>query len=210
VKGRLFDKTLTLAAAGFYYDYNNQQLQDTRPGPVSFLVNAPKSKIYGVETEATWHVVPDFTLRGSFGYLHATYSQLFLQNTNLAGNKLPFAPTWTAQAGFDWIFAHVGGGAVALSPQINYVSQQYFSPFNDVNAVGSAQENSELSQAAFTKVDVSLAWTREHWLVRTWSNNLFNKAVYEYGLDLRGAGFPYNFLVPSTPRTFGVSARYSF
>jgi len=66
VKGRLFDKTLTLAAAGFYYDYSNQQLQDTRPGPVSFLVNAPKSKIYGVETEATWHVVPDFTLRGSF------------------------------------------------------------------------------------------------------------------------------------------------
>jgi len=210
VKGRLFDKTLTLAAAGFYYDYNNQQLQDTRPGPVSFLVNAPKSKIYGVETEATWHVVPDFTLRGSFGYLHATYSELFLQNTNLAGNKLPFAPTWTGQAGFDWIFAHVGDGAVALSPQISHVSKQYFSPFNDVNAVGSAQENSELAQAAFTKVDASLTWTREHWLVRAWSNNLFDKAVYGYGLDLRGAGFPYNFLVPSTPRTFGVSARYSF
>jgi len=62
----------------------------------------------------------------------------------------------TAQAGFDWIFAHVGGGAVALSPQINHVSKQFFSPFNDVNAVGSAQENSELSQAAFTKVDASL------------------------------------------------------
>ena len=33
---------------------------------------------------------------------------------------------------------------------------------------------------------------------------------YSYGLDLRGAGFPYNFLVPSTPRTFGISGRYSF
>jgi iron complex outermembrane receptor protein len=29
-------------------------------------------------------------------------------------------------------------------------------------------------------------------------------------LDLRGAGFPYNFLGPSTPRTFGISGRYSF
>jgi iron complex outermembrane recepter protein len=47
-------------------------------------------------------------------------------------------------------------------------------------------------------------------LIRAWSNNLFDREVYSYGLDLRGAGFPYNFRVPSTPRTFGVSARYSF
>jgi iron complex outermembrane receptor protein len=210
IKGRIFDNSLTLAAAAFYYDYTNQQLQDTRPGPVAFLVNAPKSKIYGLEAESTWRVIPDFTARASFGYLHATYSELSLQDTNLAGNRLPFAPTLTAQAGFDWIFVHIGGGALTLSPQVNYVSKQYFSPFNDVNAAGSAQDNSELSQAGYSKVDASLAWTKDHWLVRAYSNNVFDKAVYSYGLDLRGAGFPYNFLVPSTPRTFGVSARYSF
>jgi len=148
LKGRLLDKSLTFAAAAFYYDYSNQQLQDTRPGPVSFLVNAPKSKIYGAESEATWHVVPTLTLRGAFGYLHATYSELSLQNTNLAGNTLPFAPTWTAQAGFDWTFAEVGGGALTLSPKINYVSRQFFSPFNDTNAAGTGQENSELEQGA--------------------------------------------------------------
>ena len=210
LKGRLLDKSLTFAAAAFYYDYSNQQLQDTRPGPVSFLVNAPKSKIYGAESEATWHVVPALTLRGAFGYLHATYSELSLQNTNLAGNTLPFAPTWTAQAGFDWTIAEVGGGALTLSPKINYVSRQFFSPFNDTNAAGTGQENSELEQGAFTKVDASLSWTRDKFLIRAWANNLFDREVYSYGLDLRGAGFPYNFRVPSTPRTFGVSARYSF
>ncbi len=50
MKGRYFGM-LTLSAAGFYYDYKNQQVQDTRPGPVSFLVNAPKAEVYGAEAE---------------------------------------------------------------------------------------------------------------------------------------------------------------
>jgi iron complex outermembrane recepter protein len=210
LKGRALDKKLTFATAAFYYDYDNQQLQDTRPGPVAFLVNAPKSKIYGVESEATWKIIPALTLRASFGYLHATYSELSLQGTDLAGNTLPFAPTWTAQAGLDWNIVSVGGGQLTFSPSANYVSRQFFSPFNDSNAVGSPQDNSELQQGAYTKVDASLSWTRDKLQIRAWSDNLFNREVFSYGLDLRGAGFPYNFLVPSTPRTYGLNARYSF
>ncbi len=209
-KGRFFDRSLNASAAIFYYDYTNQQLQDTRPGPVSFLVNAPKSDVYGAEAETTYRVIPAFTLRGSFGYLHATYKELTLQGTDLAGNTLPFAPTWTGQLGFDWNIVNIAGGELALSPTANYVSRQYFSPFDTVNAVGSAQDNSELQQGSYSKVNASLNWTRDHILVRAWVDNLFDRQVYTYGLDLRGAGFPYNFLVPSTPRTFGISGRYSF
>src|SRR5882757_1605423 len=210
LKGRALDKKLTFAAAAFYYDYDNQQLQDTRPGPVAFLVNAPKSKIYGVESEATWKIIPALMLRASFGYLHATYSELSLQGTDLAGNTLPFAPTWTALAGLDWNIVSVGGGQLTFSPSANYVSRQFFSPFNDANAVGSPQDNTELQQGAYTKVQASLSWTRDKLQVRAWSDNLFNREVYSYGLDLRGAGVPYNFLVPSTPRTYGLNVRYSF
>jgi len=173
-------------------------------------VNAPKSKIYGVESEATWKIIPALMLRASFGYLHATYSELSLQGTDLAGNTLPFAPTWTALAGLDWNIVSVGGGQLTFSPSANYVSRQFFSPFNDTNAVGSPQDNTELQQGAYTKVQASLSWTRDKLQVRAWSDNLFNREVYSYGLDLRGAGFPYNFLVPSTPRTYGLNVRYSF
>ena len=209
-KGRFLDHSLTASAAIFYYDYSNQQLQDTRPGPVAFLVNAPKSQVYGAEAEATYRVVPAVTLRGSFGYLHATYKELTLQDTDLAGNRLPFAPTWTGQLGFDWNIVNIAGGALLLSPTANYVSREYFSPFDTINAPGTAQDNSELQQGSYSKVNASLNWTRDKILVRAWVDNLFDREVYSYGLDLRGAGFPYNFLVPSTPRTFGVSGRYSF
>jgi iron complex outermembrane recepter protein len=209
-KGRFFDRRLTLAAAGFYYDYANQQVQDTRPGPVSFLVNAPKSESYGGEVEATFAVTSNLILNGSLGLLHAKYKELVLQGTDLAGNDLPFAPHVTLQGGFDWTPGRIAGGAVTLSPTVNYVSHQYFSPFNALNAVGSAQDNAELQQKAYAKVNASLTWRRDRVMLRAWVDNLTNAKVLGYGLDLRGAGFPFNFLVPEGPRTFGADVSVSF
>jgi outer membrane receptor protein involved in Fe transport len=210
VKGRFFDRRLTLAAAAFYYDYRNQQVQDTRAGPVSFLVNAPKSQIYGLDGEATLRITPDLSLNGSLGLLHAEYQSLVLQGTNLAGNTLPFAPKVTAQLGFDWRIATVAGGDLRLTPTVSYFGQQYFSPFDAINAPGSGQVNAELQQKAYALANASLTWTRGRVTLRLWSNNLFDAKVLGYGLDLRGAGFPYNFLVPDPPRTFGAQARLAF
>jgi len=209
-KGRFLDQTLTLAAAFFYYDYQNQQVQDTRAGPVSFLVNAPSSKIYGGELEATYRALPNLSFNGSIGLLHSEYDQLTLQNTNLSGNDLPFSPHVTLQAGLDWVVGNLGDGDVTFSPSLNFVSHQYFSPFNTVNAAGSAQDNAELQQGAYTKVNAALVWRDDDYSVRLWANNLFNEKVLGYGLDLRGAGFPFNFLVPEAPRTFGIEARVRF
>ncbi|HEX7759723.1 MAG TPA: TonB-dependent receptor [Caulobacteraceae bacterium] len=209
-KGRFFDRRLTLAIAGFYYDYRNQQVQDTRAGPVSFLVNAPKSRIYGAEVEAVLRVSPALSLNGAVGLLHATYQQLTLQGTNLAGNDLPFAPHVTLQGGFDWRVASLAGGDLTFSPSVNYVSHQFFSPFDAKNVAASAQVNGELQQKAYAKVNAVLAWRRDNLTLRAWVDNLFDAKTLGYGLDLRGAGFPYNFLVPTAPRTFGVDARVSF
>lgn len=205
LKGRFMDNRLTLSSAVFYYDYSNQQVQDLRAGPVSFLVNAPKSEVYGGEVEFGFWASPDFRFNGSFGYLNATYKELTLQGVNLAGNDLPFAPKVTAQLGFDWTFAQIGGGDLTLSPTVSYFSRQYFSPFNEKNAAGTGQVNSELQQDAYAKVNAALAWTRGDLTVRAFVNNAFEEETYSYGLDLRGAGFPFNFLVPSAPRTYGVS-----
>lgn len=210
VKGRFLNNALTLSAAGFYYDYSNQQVQDTRPGPVSFLVNAPKSEVYGGEVEATLRAAKGFVINASGGYLRATYKDLTLQNTDLSGNDLPFAPRWTATAGFDWTIFDTGADSLTFSPVVNYFSRQFFSPFNDTNAAGTGQVNSELQQKRYAKVNATLAWTHGPVQIRGWINNAFNRKVYTYGLDLRGAGFPYNFLIPGTPRTYGVSARFSF
>ncbi|WP_294138304.1 TonB-dependent receptor [Sphingomonas sp.] len=209
VKGRYFGM-LTLSAAGFYYDYNNQQVQDTRPGPVSFLVNAPKAEVYGGEVEARLRVSPALTFTAAGGYLHSTYKDLTLQGTNLDGNDLPFAPRFTAQGGVDLTLFKNGTNGLTVSPSVAYFSRQYFSPFNDVNAAGTGQLNSELKQGSFAKVNLTAALTIDRFTFKAFANNLLDRKTYAYGLDLRGAGFPYNFLVPAAPRTYGGSVRVAF
>ncbi len=206
-KGRFFDHRLSIAAAGFFYDYQNQQVQDLQPGPIGFLVNAPKSQVYGAELEATWRVIPALTLNGSVGYLHSEYRQLVLQNTDLAGNQLPFAPSWTLQGGFDWTMAKFAGGDLVLSSLFNYYSHQYFSPYDDINAAGTTQNNYDLQQNGYAKVNASLTWRRDNLQIKAWVDNLTNTKSLAYGLDLRGAGFSYNYLVPANPRTFGGTIR---
>lgn len=209
-KGRAGGRLLTYAVSAFYYDYTNQQLQDTRAGPVSFLVNAPKSQVYGLEAETTLRPVDGLRIDASLGLLHSQYKRLTLQGADLSGNRLPFAPSVTAQLGFEWDMLQVGGGTLTFAPNMAYSSRQFFSPFNEENAPGTPQLNRELQQGANAKVNASLSWTSEAITVRAFANNLFNRETYGYGLDLRGAGFPYNFLVPAAPRTYGASVRYSF
>ncbi|ALJ12099.1 TonB-dependent receptor [Sphingopyxis macrogoltabida] len=209
-KGRLADNRLTYSAAAFYYDYSKQQLQDLRPGPVGILVNAPKSEVYGAELETNWRASDALTLNLAVGYLHATYKELVLQGADIAGNDLPFAPRWTAQAGADIRLFDTGDAKLTFSPNVAYFSRQFFSPLNEVNAPGTGQQNAELQQGSYAKVNATLALEIGRFTVKGFINNAFNRKTYAYGLDLRGAGFPYPFLVPAAPRTFGGSVRVTF
>ena len=210
LKGRALDRRLTYALSAFYYDYSNQQLQDTRPGPVSFLVNAPSSEVYGIELETSLAATGSFRIEASLGWLQSRFKQLVLQGTDLSGNRLPFAPKLTAQFGFQWDMVQIGAGQLTFAPTVVYSSQQFFSPFNADNAAGTPQNNAELQQGANAKVNMGLSWSDDRFTIRAFVDNLFDRETYGYGLDLRGAGFPYNFLVPALPRTFGISARMDF
>lgn len=153
---------------------------------------------------------PTLTLNAAAGYLHSTYKSLTLQNTVLDGNDLPFAPRFTAEGGSDLSLFRNGNDGLTISPSIGYFSRQYFSPFNGTNAVGSSQNNRELQQEGYAKINLTAALTTGRVTFKAFASNLLNARVYAYGLDLRGGGFPYNFLIPSTPRTYGGSIRVAF
>lgn len=210
LKGKFIDDRLTLTASGFYYDYKNQQLQDLRENAVAVLVNAPKSEIYGAEVEAVLRPADWLTINASGGYLHTEYEELTLKGIDLSGNRLPFAPEFTAQGGFDLSLYRSDDGALVFTPSVAYFSQQWFSPFNGTNAPASGQINAELQQRAYAKVNAQIAWTIGNITFKGFVDNVFDQQNYVYGLDLRASGFPYNFLVPSLPRTYGGSVRIVF
>lgn len=201
LKGRFLDGALSLAAAAFYYDYTNQQIQD-QIGPVAFLRSAGGSTLKGFEIESTIRFSPKASFNGSVGYTDSKYDELTLQGVVLDGNKLPFAPALTASGRFDLTVDGIAGGQVTLSPGITYTSSQWFTPYNNALNYGI------LRQGAYAIVDATVEWKNGPWSVRVWGKNLANQNAYSYGVNLSSFGFQY-FNV-NQPRTFGVAVRRTF
>src|SRR3546814_20630062 len=68
-KQELFDRSVLLTGAGFYYDYRNKQLRgffDHPPfGTVFALDNVPKSTVKGGELAIVWRPDEGLNLRGA-------------------------------------------------------------------------------------------------------------------------------------------------
>jgi len=200
-KGRFLDGALSLAAAAFYYDYTNQQLQDI-VGPVIFLRSAGGATVKGAELEATARLSPAVTLSGSIGYSDGKFAQLSLQGIDLSGNRLPFVPKITASARADLRLGKLAGGEITVSPSLTYSSSHWFTPYN------AALGNATLLQDGFAIVDLVAEWSNGPWSARLWGKNIFQKEYYSYASNL--STFGYNFFIQGQPRTFGVSVRRTF
>jgi len=200
-KGRFLDGSLILTAAGYYYDYTNQQIQDV-VGPVAYLRSAGRSTLKGGELEATARFSPRLSFSGSIGYTDSQYDKLTLQGIDLKGNKLPFTPKVTANARFDYTAAEIAGGEIVVSPSVTYTSSQYFTPYNTVAGYGPDR------QGAYAIVDAVVEWKKGPWAVRGWAKNLTNKGVFTYGQNF--AAFGYYYFNVNQPRTYGIAVRRTF
>src|SRR3546814_15644242 len=73
LKTDLFDGRAHLNLAAFYYDYKDKQVigRALFPpfGPQGVLVNVPKSRIFGIDTDLTVRPPRDLTLTGAVTYL---------------------------------------------------------------------------------------------------------------------------------------------
>jgi outer membrane receptor protein involved in Fe transport len=201
IKSEFANRMVTLNLSAFHNGYRNQQLQEL-VGAVSYLRNAGRSTLRGAEAELTLRPVASLTLSGSIGYLDATYDRLTLSGFVLDGNRLPFAPEWTANANANWRFARLGGFDISANATIVYTDFQYFSPFNETNGNGTLSQDANIITNGQLRIDDGDRY------LSLWVRNLFEKKVYVYGLDVRSLG--YNYLVQNNPRTFGLRAGLRF
>ncbi len=185
--------------AAFNYSYTNQQFLDFENG-VQTLRNAGKSKIYGLELTATLQATDRLVANLGVGLLHATYEQLSLGGVNLAGNRLPSAPQQTANAALDYDVWSGGGSRVRAHYDGNYVSKQYFEPFND----------NRLDQGGYMLHNgrVSLEFGGGRQEVGLYGKNLLNKEYATYSVNLDG--WNAKFFFRGLPRTYGLDYKYKF
>ncbi|WP_371422655.1 TonB-dependent receptor [Tardiphaga sp.] len=202
VKTQFWDRRITLNAAGFYYDYKNQQFINIDPGSgAQTLLNIPKSRIYGGEAELTVRPLPMLTWRAGMGLLATRIREGSLSGVNVAGNRLSNAPTLTLNSGIDWTLAEGRLGAFSLHPEVTYQSSQYFEVLNI----------SRLRQSGYVLINGHLDWESPNGRLTAslWAKNLTSKVYFTSRVDLlAGFGLDYNHL--GNPRTYGITLGAKF
>lgn len=130
LKSQFLDRRVTLNASAFHYDFTNQQFINVVGIGSQQLVNAGKSRIQGVEIEASVRPVRGLQFSAGAGFLDAKYTTLSLNGVNLSGKRMIEAPTFTLNLASDYSLPIGERGALTFHVDANHASSQYFSATN--------------------------------------------------------------------------------
>jgi iron complex outermembrane receptor protein len=206
VKARLFDRSLSVEASAFLYDYEDLQTQTfTNVGAVSLikLGNVDKATVKGLDLQAVWLPVQGLTLIAGAGVLDTELGSFQTAGpsgviTVTKGNKLPNAPdvTLNVQARYAWTV--MGDWTAAIQVGTHYSDHVFKEALN----------TPYLSADSYWLADarVSLA-SSSGWELAVWAKNLGDKAYVAQVTD-NGVGMGYR--VFNAPRTYGVTLSKRF
>ena len=194
------DNRLQIDGALFHYQYKNQQIINVYPTGQQPLINLKKSKIDGGELEIVMRPVRDFTARIGMGFLTTKVQDGTLASGDISGQKLPNAPSVSANISGDWDVWSTSAVALRLHLDSSYAARQYLA----------LPQEDAISQAAYALVNARIALHApgDKWNVGIWGNNLSNKFFLTNAVDVQGFGFDYRHR--GVPRTFGMDATYRF
>ena len=172
---------LGLDWAGFYYDYQDQQVfvnQSSGTAPFHVLKNAGDSQIYGLETEFWWRPSPAAQWRVAAGYLpKANMGAYQTDAALLPENRLPFSSKWQLSSEFSYdLSAWLSDVQVTLGAV--WRSAFYFDQYQDeyTEQRGYALWHGRVSYQPTADLEISL-----------WGKNLLNKKYTELKFDSTAA-----------------------
>lgn len=176
-KGRLLDRRLTLAVAGFWADYTDVQIPGslacTVRGLPSFcgvVSNAGKARLRGFEVESRLRL-GGLTLTGSVGYIDARFltyiANIASTPTDVAQfRRVQNTPAWSGNIGASYAVP-IGEGRVDLGAGMSFKSKthQFEVP------------NPFLDQPSYQLVDASVVYHApgERWTIGLYGKNLLDQ-----------------------------------
>ncbi len=196
--------TLSLAGAGFYYDYRDQQVLDAvcgANGPVGKFANARRSRIYGVEGSLDWKP-------GAFGasayasYKHGDY--LDYQALDLAACRATHVAAYVDKSGERLPFPSVElGGSASYAFRLG---DHRLTPTASLSyrSTGFSWLGTRYDIPRYALVNAALAYgpANERWSLALWGRNILNK---QYDLT-RNFFTTANIAQTGMPATYGIRA----
>ena len=206
IKTQLFEQTLQINLAAFYYDYKNLQVQKINADLTSSIINAAAAKLYGTESEIVFLATTGLRLDFSGSVMRTKYTDFQTYNptmpgvaVDLKGNRLEYAPDYTANYGAQYTFS-TGPGRLSLRGEGYSAGRIFFDPYNAP----------AVSSKPTTIVNASLAYQEGNYRASAYVRNLTNVLELTGASVSNGAvGFPVqgSFL---PPRAYGVTFKVDF
>lgn len=211
IKADLLDRRLRINLAAFYTNYRDMQVAQIYFDSATNvqgnrILNAAKSQIKGFELEVQAVPVEGLTLRGSLGYLDATYKQFLYFDPvskiiyDLKGKALQNAPKWAATLGANYTLNLSGGSKVVADVSYQYTSKKYYTAILDT-------PRSEIQPTHY--VDALLTWHApgDQVQIGLWGKNLLDKRYISTSYDSPGYAAIVGY---APPRQYGASVTYNF
>jgi iron complex outermembrane receptor protein len=204
MKSTLLDNSLQLNSSIYYYDWRNFQASTeipygTPPNVIEVfsLGNAGNAHIYGLDTDLTWKLTRELSVRGGISLLHAE-----IVSGTYEGDQPVQSPHASGNVIVRWQAAEpVANVHPFAQADFNYHSGVYFTL---PNVAADSQGGYGL-----LGLTAGLYSADKKWEYSAWGRNVTNKS---YIVDAYGANSTFlpDRHLEAEPRTFGLTVRYTY
>jgi outer membrane receptor protein involved in Fe transport len=230
IKSTLLEGDLYISAAIYNMDWKKQQLTDsfmpeTGGTPVSYVSNAGRTDVTGIEVQATYILNDYFDMNFGFSVTDAEFEELFDSNHcrvisglsssecnqpdnlkqfgDLSGNTPPQVPKNEVTMALNYSAELTDDFEIFGRLDVNYDSSRF------------AHVHNLMETGARTMVNINLGVENETWRVSAWVKNVTDDDtptyVFRYidaqSFAFGGRAFP---IAPSRGREAGITASYRF
>ena len=192
-----FDNAVETSVTLFYTYREDPQFRDSE-GSGSFFdyitTNGDSAEHYGLEGQTTWHFATDWSLGATIGLLEAERSDYTTGGVSISSRDVANAPDYTYSARLDY------------SP-----AKGFFASAEVVGSDDYYESNSHTEKRnAFAVVNASIGYRYENWTFTLWSQNLLDEEYEERVFFFDNGAGEQRYEAPAAPRTFGLTANYSW
>lgn len=218
-KFTMLDRKLQFDGAGFYYDYKDKQVRgkvlDPIFGILDTLVNVPKSRIYGAETNVTLTPSRGVTLSAGVTYLKSktldyTGVNILGKTQSFRGALLPFTPEWTYSFNADYRMPLSNGGTASVGATFTGRSSETAAFYGETLTLADVPGGKTAPGAnrpyfidGYATLDLRAGYELPggRWHVQIWGKNVTNKYYWTNVIPAVDVAGRY----AGRPATYGVT-----
>jgi iron complex outermembrane receptor protein len=216
IKQQIMDGRIRWEAAYYHVDVDDMQFFEFVVGPFGLLrvvENVDEVTIDGVEISGMWSITDSFNVFAGANWIDSKIDKNEAR-PDTVGNKSPYTPDWTFNAGGDMSFPITASLNLIGSIDVTGVGETWFHVVQDqprpVGAVGffTNGEYSITERDAYWLANARLGLGGENWSVVAFGRNITDEEWLQEGLT--APEFGGTFTHPGTLSRWGIEATYRF